>query len=54
MMVIRVNGKEVKDSFLVVDATENKGQFSTLDSPWLDLDLNKLTIEINIHGDICL
>lgn len=52
--VIHVNGKEVPESIVVVDTATGKGQFSSMDSPWIDLDLNKLVIEINIYGDISL
>lgn len=53
-IIIRVNGTEVPESYVVVDTTISGGkvEVGNPDRPWQVLDVNRIHAEVNLYGDI--
>ena len=56
MTIIKINGVEIPNSYVVVDTSIGKGkvELGTPDRPWQTLDTDKVYAEVNLYGEIDL
>lgn len=51
-IIIKVNGTEVPEGYVVVDNSFSNVELGTPDTSWQKLDVNRIHAEVNLYGDI--
>ena len=49
--IIKINGKEIKEAFCIVDTLCNNVEINTIDGVPKKLDFNDIHAEVNIYGN---